>query len=406
VKEKTEQEKPEEEALAQVVTTSVDTKANTGSPNANTKNHTVTVPVPPRPILASWPHPCSPPEPGSRPFSFCYPSPPRPVEEDEPLRCEYQVGPLPLSCKECVLGVFVCPQHTTTCGSLRVALRCPFCFRTLCKDHEDCFCTGSEMWRDESKRMRNIGLGSVTSVLSVAGPVGGRSFSLSPLTPVFSSTFSSSSESFHTTSNHTLIHTQHSANNERRTKDNQQTTNEQQTPINKQQTTLEKASSFHQSFAGSVIPERNLEQSNCLESPCYQKGVSRYENRRTPSFSPFPSSSPPSMSFSSPSHRTSTSASPSYFFTALSSGVGRSGRKIKKDNNKKQGESSGKVRCSRNSVFLVRKQETNKPRWKEGRTCTWSTGTSRLASPLSFSSSMPLAVIPSAFSASSSSLIL
>jgi hypothetical protein len=102
------------------------------------------------------------------------PCPCSPAEVESPLLCEFSVGPIPVSCTECVLGVLVCSAHLLTCGSLHVAQRCKFCSRLLCADHADCFCLTAEQWRDEEKESKNQALVSASSA-RIEGPAGGSS---------------------------------------------------------------------------------------------------------------------------------------------------------------------------------------------------------------------------------------
>ena len=95
-----------------------------------------------------------PPFPGWIPASGSFPSPqcwsPEPYV---PLTCEFHVGELP-KCSECVSGLLVCQVHLVTCKG-RSAGICPQCQRVLCTTHLDCFCSESELWREEEKGRRN-----------------------------------------------------------------------------------------------------------------------------------------------------------------------------------------------------------------------------------------------------------
>ena len=78
----------------------------------------------------------------------CPSSPAAPVEVNISLRCEFPVGPIPLSCTQCVLGEFVCKKNLLLCGSLRQLKGAGFA---------ECFCLGAEEWRDEEKNSRKSG---------------------------------------------------------------------------------------------------------------------------------------------------------------------------------------------------------------------------------------------------------
>ena len=71
-----------------------------------------------------------------------------------PLRCEFHIGPRP-NCPDCVTGVLICSAHLITCSG-RGASSCPFCKRVLCLSHSACFCTESELEREEEKTNRNL----------------------------------------------------------------------------------------------------------------------------------------------------------------------------------------------------------------------------------------------------------
>ena len=71
-----------------------------------------------------------------------------------PLRCEFHIGPRP-NCPDCVTGVLICSVHLITCSG-RGASSCPFCKRVLCLSHSACFCTESELEREEEKTNRNL----------------------------------------------------------------------------------------------------------------------------------------------------------------------------------------------------------------------------------------------------------
>src|SRR6185436_11114512 len=62
----------------------------------------------------------------------------------------------PPSCPECLSGVLVCPAHQVSCGA-RASFSCHQCLRVLCQKHQDCFCSESELKRDEEKNSRNKG---------------------------------------------------------------------------------------------------------------------------------------------------------------------------------------------------------------------------------------------------------
>ena len=112
------------------------------------------------------------------------PSPPRtkPVVDEEPLSCQFHIGPPPPpSCENCVLGCYFCPTHLVACKAV-CNLVCPFCKRVLCRRHEDCFCVDSETNRDEMKTRKNRIL-PTTLNRSVNHPshfVASRSVSLTP----------------------------------------------------------------------------------------------------------------------------------------------------------------------------------------------------------------------------------
>ena len=81
------------------------------------------------------PLPCRPP--------LC-PHPPLDTEPvPPPTFCEYQVGALDPSCRECIPGLYVCPKHESLCGDAPW-IQCASCNRCVCWIHLDCFCTNSQ----------------------------------------------------------------------------------------------------------------------------------------------------------------------------------------------------------------------------------------------------------------------
>jgi len=63
-----------------------------------------------------------------------------------PSTCEYQVGPLEPSCRECIPGLYVCPNHESLCGG-SPWIQCAACNRCVCWTHLDCFCAASQCAR-------------------------------------------------------------------------------------------------------------------------------------------------------------------------------------------------------------------------------------------------------------------
>jgi len=237
------------------------------------------------------------------------------------------VGPIPLSCAQCVLGVFVCKKHLLLCGSLKAAQRCRFCNRVLCTAHVECFCLGAEEWRDEEKNSRNQ---VVVRQCGLGGPVGG-SFSLSALS-------------------HPFIPSQE--------------------PLSSLYPCGRGASDFHSVSSGDPAPHDRRATAMLRSPPCTKTGA------LSPSFpSVVPSSSLlPSTTSSSPFHSHSPFRTSSTSLMSVSSGmgsssgtrrdrkemnqVGRQTSKVSRTKNEKKTSSSSGIRSKRT---LVRTSSTLSP---------------------------------------------